>query len=336
MAESDTSNEPGKRPERLHDRFFKEAFRHAKFVISLFRVGAPDKLFNIIDWSTLSPQPTRIAIPGMPERFADLVFSAELKGSGKPVHVILLLEHKSYRDVRLLAQMAWNLFLMYLQSDFESLIIPIVVHQVDPRKKSRKPTTVEFIDLFENLPDEHRAILTEYSVNFKCVMVDVNEIDRLGLARDTDIDSMIHMMSKVREGDLFVMQEVYDRLNSVAPEDRDWMYNLMYGYFSDYNWRFTKDDLSKIARTPEELKMIQSAVELFRQEGREEARNEFQEERQRLQSAAELSRQEGWEQAQEKLATNLLRDGMNLEKIVQLTDLSPDAVQKLQRKTDKT
>ena len=157
---------------------------------------------------------------------------------------------------------------------------------------------------------KYRAILTEYSVNFKCVMVDVNEIDRLGLARDTDIDSMIHMMSKVRDADLSVMQEVYDRLKSVAPEDRDWMY----GYFSDYNWRFTKDDLSNIARTPEELKMIQSAVELFRQEGREQ----------------------GWEQAQEKIATNLLRDGVNLDKIVQLTDLSPDAVQKFQRKTDQT
>ncbi len=58
--------------------------------------------------------------------------------------------------------------------------------------------------------------------------------------------------------------------------------------------------------------MIQSAAELFRQEGREQ----------------------GWEQAQEKNATNLLRDGMNLDKIVQLTDLSPDAVQKLQRETD--
>ncbi len=69
-------------------------------------------------------------------------------------------------------------------------------------------------------------------------------------------------------------------------------------------------------KTPEEQKMIQAATELIRQEARDEG---FQ---------------KGREEIQEKVAVNLLRSGMDLEMIVEVTDLSRNAVQKLQREID--
>ena len=308
MAESDTSIEPGKRPERLHDRFFKDIFRRYEYVISLIRIGIPDILSDIIDWSTLSLQPTEIAIPGMTERFADLVFSVELKSNGEVIHLILLFEHKSYRDSNLLRQVERNQFLIHVQNDFKSPIIPIVVLQYDPRADStdsRKTTPVEFIDLYKNLADEFRAILTEYSVNFKCMLIDVNEIDQLDLARDTNIETVIHLMSKVREARLSLVQELLDRKGTIPPEDHEWAYGLMIGYFSDYNEDISKGDILAQARNSEERQMLQSAAEFLRQEGREEVR--------------------------EEVAANLLRDGMDPEKVAEVTDLSRDAVQKLQR-----
>lgn len=64
----------------LHDCFFKNVFQYADCVTSLFRVGAPDALFNIIDWPTLELRPTALLAPQLTEKLADLVFSGECQG----------------------------------------------------------------------------------------------------------------------------------------------------------------------------------------------------------------------------------------------------------------
>ncbi len=58
------------------------------------------------------------------------------------------------------------------------------------------------------------------------------------------------------------------------------------------------------------------------------------EEQEMIQAATELIRQESLQQSQEKIAINLLRKGMDLEVVVEVTDLSRSAVQRLQREID--
>ena len=55
---------------------------------------------------------------------------------------------------------------MYLQNDFQSLIVPIMVFQ-GPWFKHR---LVTFSNLFSDYQEQHLRVLTEYSVNFQCLL----------------------------------------------------------------------------------------------------------------------------------------------------------------------
>ena len=93
--------------------------------------------------------------------------------------------------------------------------------------------------------------------------------------------------------------------------------------------RIKEEDLLKLeGKTPEEQEMIQAATELIRQEAREEGLQ------QGLREGLQQGREEGLQQSLEKVVINLLRKGMDLEVVVEVTDLSRSAVQRLQREID--
>ena len=157
MPESDSSAASGKKPDNIHDNFFKDVFKERECVTSLIRAGAPKALFEIIDWDSLRLEPQSIKADSQNEKFADLVFSATLKDSERTARIVLLFEHKSYRDAALDKQIARSQFLMYLQNDFQSLIVPFMVFQ-SPWFKHR---SVTFSNLLFNYQEQHLRVLTE-------------------------------------------------------------------------------------------------------------------------------------------------------------------------------
>ncbi len=349
MPKSEKSEKSSERHAFLHDKFFKDVFKDADYVTSLIRIGAPDKLFKSINWPTLTRQSTSILAPRQPERTADLAFSAELMTGGNPAQIAIMLEHKSdFRFTSLMQQMATNLFLMHIDHQFQSPILPIVVLQTKPgddRNKEFKPsrgTHVEFIDLFPSLPGEHRKILTKYSVNFRCLLIDVNEIERRGLARQTNIDVVIRAMSKVRGAGSWLLEEMLDPLKYVPPWDKERILGLVYGYICDYNVdEITEADLLNVrARTPEERQMILSAAEVLRQEGRVAGREQGRAEGRvagrvegRVEGHAE-GRAEGRVEGLEEAAMNMLQDGMEPEKVAKVTKLDQSRIQMLRREAN--
>ena len=298
MPDSDQPANVGKPPANVHDDLFRLVFQRIEYVITLIRTRASTALLEIIDWSTLTPVPGKIQVEHQVGRDADLMFTAAIKGVEVPVYIILLFEHKSYRDADLVLQMARNQFLMYMKSEFKSLIIPILVTQDVPVG----PGGVQFLDLFSDLPESHKRVLSEYALNFRCLVIDVNELDRQGVAERTNIDAVVHAMAQVRGADVSLLPELVDRVGHVRPDDRERMLGLLIGYVCDYNTDITLEDvLSVKAKTPEGQKMAQSAVDILR------------------------------EQEREQVALNMLREGMDPEAIVKVTQLSPAKVEKLRR-----
>ena len=231
MTKSDEPVESGKSSPIVHDRFFKNVFQHIDYVTTLIRVGAPDELFDVIDWSTLSRYSTSLLIPEMTEKFADLVFTINVKDSGESAQIILLFEHKSYRDSDLVKQLAEYQLRLYVREKFRSLIIPIVVLQ----GKAGGATQVEFLDLFSNLSSECLGIFSQYAMNFRCVLINVDEIDRQGHAQKTNIDAVIRSMSQVRSASPSLLQDIYDRTKYVTPQKRTGLFSLAFSYVSEYN-----------------------------------------------------------------------------------------------------
>ena len=203
--------------------------------------------------------------------------------------------------------------------------MPIVVSQAP----SSKRTSAEFIDLFPDVPEHCWPVLSEFSVSFRCLLINVNELDDKGLAKGSRIDAVIRAMATIRNFDKKDLPGMLKRLLHVPAPDRERMFISVFGYDCDYNEHITKEDiLSLETKTPEEQQMV-SAVEAFRKEGRQEVYSAmvafFKED-------FEEGFKEGLEQAHQEVAANLLQKGMGPGEIAEVTDLSRDQVETLQQK----
>ena len=319
MPTSDDSTGTGNRPVRIHDKFFKDIFRMVEYTITLMRIGAPQPLFQIIDWSTLRLESQSIQAHGHTERTTDLMFTAKLKNGQGEASIILMFEHKSYKDRDLCKQMARYQFLRYLQDDFQSLIVPIVVVQ----GTAGNDGPVSFSDLFSDISSQHLKVLMQYSVNFQCVLIDVDDINRHELAAQTNIDVIIQAMSKVRDFEASELQDLLERVRYVRKDQRDRIFGLVLGYVSDYNQGIEPQEILNLqTKSSEEQQMVLSAVETFREEGRVEGREEGREE----------GRVEGREEYQEEIITNMLKQGMKSEEVSKLTNLNQEQVETILHK----
>ena len=319
MPTSDDSTGTGNRPVRIHDKFFKDIFRMVEYTITLMRIGAPQPLFQIIDWSTLRLESQSIQAHGHTERTTDLMFTAKLKNGRGEANIILMFEHKSYKDRDLCKQMARYQFLRYLQDDFQSLIVPIVVVQ----GTAGNDGPVSFSDLFSDISSQHLKVLMQYSVNFQCVLIDVDEMNRQGLAQQTNIDVIIQAMSKVRDFEASELQDLLERVRYVRKDQRDRIFRLVLGYIWGYNQNIEPQEILNLqTKTTEEQHMVLSALETFREEGRVEGREE----------GREVGRVEGREEYQEEIITNMLKQGMKSEEVSKLTNLNQEQVETILHK----
>ena len=144
--------------------------------------------------------------------------------------------------------------------------MPIVVTQ----EPSSKRTSAEFINLLADVPEHCWPVVTEFSVNFRCLLINVNELDDKGLAKGSRIDAAIRAMATIRNFDKKDLPGMLKRLLHVPVPDRVRMFISAFGYDCDYNEHITRNDiLSLETKTPEEQQTV-SAVEAFREEGRQE------------------------------------------------------------------
>ena len=56
----------------------------------------------------------------------------------------------------------------------------------------------QFINLFEEVLPDSLKVLSKYSVNFQCPVININQLAREGLAKGARIDAVIRAMAKVR------------------------------------------------------------------------------------------------------------------------------------------
>ena len=305
MAKSKTAF--GRRVANIHNNFFYAVFKDIANIIALMQAGCPKALFDIIDWSTLKLMSTVISADEFHPKIVDLAYCAKLKGSDRLAQVVLLFEHKSFKDKGLEKQMARYQFLRYMEDDFSSLIIPIVVRQ----DASDRREMIDFSNLFSAISKPNLEVIMDYAVSFRCVLIDLLDLDREGRVAQTRIDIAVRAMSIVRDFDTSRWWELLERIRYVPKKNRNRMFQLVFGYICSYNKDIgTQEILSLETETAEEKQMVMSAVEAFREEGRVE----------------------GLEKGRKEVAANLLLEGMETYRVAKLTELSRKQVESLRKK----
>ena len=88
-----------------HDVLFAATFGHAHHAARWLRCVLPDELAAAIDWSSLRPLRERFPGARLRPHVADVVFAARTRGGGSERTVLVLLEHKSFADPAVEAQL---------------------------------------------------------------------------------------------------------------------------------------------------------------------------------------------------------------------------------------
>jgi len=109
-----------------HDKFFKDAFSRVKTVQSFIEHYLRPQESALIDLSTLEAVKDSHINPDLQELFSDAVYAASTPG--KPGHVYLLFEHKSYPDPMAGVQLLKNIamVLQYHERQHAGEGIPVI------------------------------------------------------------------------------------------------------------------------------------------------------------------------------------------------------------------
>ena len=155
----------------IHDAFFRKFFSDKKFAVDIFRVALPPVQFNLFAWESLKPEETSYFDHEGNEKKADLVFTVKLKKNRKAANLVMLLEHKSYNDVRVMQQILEYQTVLYAKH--KKPVIPIIVHQGSKELKKRP----RFQDTLKDMTPTVRRHFGEIALNFTCLPVDIRRID---------------------------------------------------------------------------------------------------------------------------------------------------------------
>ena len=263
----------GKSRQNVHDAFFRKFFREKIFAVDLFRYALPPEQFGLFAWESLRTEETACFDHLGNEKRADLVFSVKLKKNRKPANLVILLEHKSYNDARLMQQVLEYQVALYAK--YGRPVIPIVVQQGS--KKNKK--SLRFQDSLKEMTPTLRKYFGGAVLDFVCYPVDIHAIDW----NDGNLTAgpIFYIMSKIRRMGLRGFWE-FIRLCKKIGNKRMLERLLKEGsaYLNRYNpekysWKNQERVYNEVLDEGEKImKRMTFGEEMAKEEGREHERKE--------------------------------------------------------------
>ena len=290
----------------IYDAFFRRFFSEKKFAIDIFRLALPPAAFDLFGWESLKSEETSYFDHEGNEKRADLVFTVKLKKNRKAANLVMLLEHKSYSDARVMQQILEYQTVLYAKH--KKPVIPIVVHQGAKRLKKR----LYFQDTLKDMTPTVRRHFGEIALNFTCLPVDIQRLDW----NDEGLTAgpVFYMMAQIKRMGLQTFKEFARRCKGVG--NKSLRYALLKegaGYFNRCDpKKFTWDWMGRVV-----TETIDEGDKIMR-------RMTFSQE-----MAKEEGREEGEKKGREAVALQMLEKGESISKICEYTGLSEKQVNDL-------
>ena len=152
-----------KRYHNIHDIFVRESFSDSERAVAFFERFLPETIVNHLNLETLTVLKETYINETLKEHFSDLVFEVSLKSDNSvKTDVVLLFEHKSSPDRKVLFQIGYYMFAHWTkclsENEEPKAIIPIIYYQ---GKKNWKVGNLS--DLFKNYPKEVKDFLPTFN-----------------------------------------------------------------------------------------------------------------------------------------------------------------------------
>lgn len=299
-----------------HDIFLKAMLSDIAAAREFLKHFLPADVVDILDLTTLKTVKESFLTGKMKELFSDLIFECRVKAMYGDImlFVSILIEHKSTPQKHVSIQMGRYLFEAYQQqidnnTDPLRPIIPVLYYHGDIywQPKSLK-------DLFKKSPENLKIFLPDFHFVFQ----------NLNLMQDDELRRFNHLL--LASG--LLMQKYYKNLDALfrmgndifrALAETEGNQNLKYNYVVYLSVLFTKDEQKfkeMINQLPPDIK--------------EETKHFIQKVEER---GMEKGREEGMEKAKTETVVNMLRNGMDIDLICNVVNVSKEFVFNVQKKT---
>ena len=202
---------------QAHDKFFKLTFADKGVKESFLQTYLPEELAKAIDLSTVEEVNPSFISEAFQLSESDLLMKAQ--AMGKPVYILFLMEHKSYKDRKTPFQIL-HYFVDIWESQLakeEALtpILPIVIYE--GKSKWHYPQMEEY---FKDLPNEWKAYLPLYQTLFFDFSLE-NKLQKL--PESVELKSYLQVIQTVyledRKAFLEQLSEILYLINRTAGED---------------------------------------------------------------------------------------------------------------------
>ena len=191
-----------------HDKYFQEVFSDVKKAEVFLLNFLPASTVKLMDLSTLKIEKRSYVSKRLRAYYSDLMLSVKILG--KEVKIYILIEHKSYRDVKVALQML--LYMAKFYEDFRKyhkgeklpVVIPIVVYHGEGELKIKN----DFLSMVD-LPSEE---LKKYVPDFKFELIDLNKESDQKLERISKLGLYLMLMKYIFTRDIRDLKKVVVKL----------------------------------------------------------------------------------------------------------------------------
>ena len=287
-----------------HDSLFKEAFGNKAVMQDLLQSKLPTPLAAKIQWPTLQQAPTNLLGKNLTQKYADLLYSAQLKTQEK-IYLYFLVEQQLRQDkhmpLRLLEVMV-NIARHHTKQGHPKLptLIPMVLY--NGKAPYKGPTRL--IDAYED-PDMFKKTFETHFL----IPLQQESIPQLLQEKKAALAQIL-----LRQGDdLNFVRFVANHLATLEKllNESPYFYSAVL-YMLKREKSNPKEIIEKLGRLDTQRKQaIMSGLDQLIQEGRQEGR------------------QEGMEVSKMEIVRKMLQDNTPLEQVAKWTGIHPEQLAQL-------
>jgi len=305
---------------QAHDKFFKLTFTDKGVKESFLQTYLPMELSKEIDLSTVEEVNPSFISETFQLNESDLL--VKVQAMGKPIYILFLMEHKSYKDRKTPFQI-----LRYFVDIWESQlakkekltpILPVVIYE--GKNKWNYPQIGEY---FKDLPDEWKAYLPLYETLFFDFSLE-NKLQKL--PESIELKSYLQIIQTVylEDKETFLKQliEILYFINQAAGEDSATFITifrriLIYAENTRNDLKEENKDLLDLLKGVDSMSKtsIERWEERIRAEVIDTARDDL------LAEGMEKGREEGRNDEKQSIAQKMKRMGFSLDDIQKVTGL---------------
>ena len=306
-----------------HDKFFRSTLAIKEVAQEFFAAHLPSRVANRINLETIELYPTSYVDRRLEERVADIVYKTKTI-NGKDCYLYLLTEHQTTpAEDMAMRFMEYKSKIMRHHKNGVAAEWPAVVAIMCYQGSDGKPYPYH-LSLAELFGDPFVL---------ECYLADAILVDHAILTDEQmlqyNVAILFHFMLKyMRSGDLLVhlplLREAIHRVAVHLPQDKAFVFisqAMVYLLcFSQGAERQIVHEYLEKEEFMKENKIMETAAELFKSEGRAEGKAEGKAE----------GRAEGKAESTKAIALKLLQGGMGLPEVAHITELSEDELKALQ------